>query len=144
MVKYSEFSEEKKDKCRKAHREWAKRNPRNSYYKDYDTKRSLSRVPSRMITAAKARAKASDLPFSISLEDIVIPQHCPICLCEMKMAEGVRGGAKDSPTLDRVICELGYTPENIAVICKNCNSKKGHATSQELRRIADWIDAQTG
>lgn len=141
MVKYSDFSEEQKERSRAAHREWAKRNPRTTYYKEYDAKRYDSRLPQRMLNSARSRARANDLPFNITVEDVVIPSCCPICYNEMQSAKGVRGGSCNSPTLDRVHCENGYVKGNVAVICKNCNSKKGHATSKELRRIADWMDS---
>ena len=141
-----QYTDEQLENRRAAHRRWVERNPgkRKQYYKDYDEARYDTRAPQRMVNSARTRAKQANLPFDLRKADIIIPQNCPICHEIMASARGVRGGAKNSPTLDRVICDKGYVKGNIAVICKNCNSKKGHASSAELRQIADWIDAYQG
>lgn len=137
------YTEKQKENRREAHRRWLERNPgvRKEYYKKYDEARYDTRTPQRMLNSARTRARQADLPFDLSINDIIIPDNCPICLLPMQSAKGVRGGARNSPTLDRVKCDDGYVKGNVAVICKNCNSKKGHATSSELRHIADWIDS---
>lgn len=141
-----QYTDEQLENRRAAHRRWMERNPgkRKQYYKDYDEARYDARTPQRMVNSARTRAKKAGLPFKLRQSDVVIPLACPICNEAMASAKGIRGGTKNSPTLDRVICSEGYVKGNIAVICKNCNSKKGHASSTELRRIADWIDSYQG
>jgi len=136
MKKYSELPEHRKEQMRASHRKWSKTNPRNDYYADYDKKRDHKQT---LVTSSRARAKSSNVPHTITKDDFEIHENCPICNSGMTRSS-VRGGSRQSPTLDRVHCELGYVPGNVDVICKNCNSKKGHATSAELRRIADWMD----
>lgn len=140
-MSYNDLTDEQKEKSRAAHRKWAANNPRTEYYKEYDDIRYNKRIPQRMYNSAKTRAVEANLPFDITLSDIIVPAFCPICNHAIISAKGVRGGTRNSPTLDRVICSEGYVKGNIAVICKNCNSLKGHATSDELRQIADWIDS---
>lgn len=137
------YTEEQKEARRAAHRRWMARNPgiRKEYYKNYDDKRYDQRTPQRMVNSARTRANAAGLPFNLKISDIIIPECCPICEQKMESAKGIRGGSKNSPTLDRIRCQDGYIKGNVAVICKNCNSKKGHATSDELRRIAEWMDS---
>jgi 5-methylcytosine-specific restriction endonuclease McrA len=140
MKRYWELNEEQKKRRRTACRKWAAKHDRTSYYRKYDKDRQGKRATYKMFDAARRRAAINDLDFTIHESDITIPEHCPICNTLMREAFGIRGGTKASPTLDKVHNEKGYTPKNIAVICKNCNSLKGHASSAELRRIADWID----
>lgn len=45
-----------------------------------------------------------------------------------------------SPSIDRIVPELGYVPGNIAIISWRANDLKKDATADEMRRIADWID----
>ena len=139
---YFQLSEEKKQKHRDAHKRWAEKHPRTEYYKEYDEKRYEIRTPDRMLASARMRSKQRNLPFDLVKGDVVIPETCPICDTELRSAKGIKGGSRQSPTLDRIWCDKGYVKGNIAVICKNCNSKKGNATPDELRRIADWIEQQ--
>lgn len=136
------YTPEQHEKRLAAHRRWMARNPgiRKEYYKEYDAKRYDNRLPQRMFISARMRAEKAGIPFEIEPTDILIPFNCPICKVEIKSAKGVRGGSRNSPTLDRVHNHKGYVKGNIAVICKNCNALKGHATVEQLRSIADWMD----
>jgi hypothetical protein len=46
-----------------------------------------------------------------------------------------------SPSLDRIRPELGYVPGNVAVISYKANAIKQGATPEELRAVADWLEA---
>jgi hypothetical protein len=107
---------------------------RRSYAKEYERNRPINEKLFRSMLQRK-------VPYNITPEDIVVPNVCPICFTEMKVAIGTKGGSIFSPTLDRINPVEGYFKGNIAVICKLCNSKKGNSTPQELRRIADWIES---
>lgn len=48
---------------------------------------------------------------------------------------------KISPSIDRVNNSKGYIKTNICVISFKVNTLKGHATSDELRKIADYMDS---
>jgi len=45
-----------------------------------------------------------------------------------------------SPSMDRVNAKNGYTKENVAILCWECNKHKQDATSDQLRKIADFMD----
>lgn len=92
--------------------------------------------------AAKRRAKLLGVPFAIVIEDIVIPEKCPILGIQLVRSMGKgSGNFGASPSLDRIIPKLGYVRGNIAVISARANSIKSDASSETLRRVADWIDA---
>lgn len=139
MSKYSQFTEQKKEKMRQAHQKWASKNPRTKYYQEYDAKRDLSY---KLYRSARQRALNNDLIFTITREDIKVPCNCPICDVKMKPSNK-GGGSSISPTLDKVIPEKGYVKGNIAVICKLCNSTKGSGSAEIHRKIADYIDRHT-
>lgn len=90
-----------------------------------------------MLSMAKNRAKAIGVPFTITLEDICIPQTCPIL--GVPLVRGLADGMQNSPSLDRIIPELGYVPGNICVISHRANRIKTDATPDELRRVADYV-----
>lgn len=86
-----------------------------------------------LLLTAKNRAKRKDIPFEITLEDIVIPIVCPITLAPLKKGEGKV--SPTSPTLDRIDNSRGYIPGNVAVISNRANSNKGDLTLEEIERL---------
>lgn len=91
-----------------------------------------------MFYNAKTRARKAGLPFTITLDDVVIPTHCPILGIPLFRAKGRGGQAENSPTLDRVRPELGYVRGNVIVISNRANRIKSDATIKELRDIASF------
>lgn len=102
-----------------------------------ESKRRQPKVKT-MFAAAKVRAKRVGVPFSITLQDLVVPEFCPIL--GIKLKHGTVTERDDSPSLDRVIPSLGYVQGNIAVISHYANRLKNNGSSEEHRKIADWMD----
>ena len=94
---------------------------------------------SKMLRRAKSRAKIKNLDFNIGIEDIIIPEYCPILNIKLNTHSGKSGGKKDSPALDRINPKLGYTKNNIRVISHLANMMKSHANNEELLIFAKWI-----
>jgi len=93
-----------------------------------------------LVLRAKARAKEKNIPFSITGADISIPSHCPVLGIPLIIGKGKR--TPNSPSLDRLIPEKGYTKGNVTVISWRANVLKRDGTAEELRAIADWMDNQ--
>lgn len=86
--------------------------------------------------SAKRRAAGAGLAFTLRLDDIVIPECCPVFGTRLIAHRGGRGyWHDDSPTLDRIIPSLGYTPDNVWVISYRANRIKSDASLEELKRI---------
>ncbi len=90
-----------------------------------------------MLRNAKARALAKNLDFNIEIEDITIPEFCPILGIKLEISEGAPSSS--SPSLDRIIPELGYTKGNVRVISNLANSMKANATIDQLIKFANWV-----
>lgn len=88
-----------------------------------------------MLWRAKARAKKQKLPFDLTVEDIIIPETCPILGIPIYRSDK---GRVNSPSLDRIIPEYGYTKHNVQVISNRANTLKSNATPQELLLFAKW------
>ena len=88
--------------------------------------------------SAKFRAKRDKLPFEITLEDIVIPTHCPVLGIELRV--GCGNPTDCSPTIDKIVPALGYVPGNIQVISFRANSIKRDATAEELYKVARYVE----
>lgn len=97
--------------------------------------------PERMLLHnAKRRAKAKGIPFNLTLNDIEIPEVCPVL--GMRLASNWEGNrpTDQSPTLDRIIPELGYTRGNVVVVSNRANRVKSNATVGELRDVARFYE----
>lgn len=97
---------------------------------------------------ARARAKRDNVPFDLVLEDLVAiaPDECPIFHTKFVWGSSLLGKGKtrpDSPTLDRILPELGYVKGNVAFLSYRANRIKDNGTMQEHYDIADWIWNQT-
>ena len=87
--------------------------------------------------AAKHRALVNNIPFNILLEDIVIPEYCPIL--EIKLFAGNGKTCDNSPSLDRLVPNLGYTKGNIKVISHLANAMKNSADFSLLEKFSNNI-----
>lgn len=98
--------------------------------------------PEKMIwTSAKYRAKVQNVPFNITVEDIVIPEYCPLLNTKLERKPYGKGGSfqPNSPSLDKIIPELGYVKDNIMVISMKANAMKYNASKEELVIFAENI-----
>ena len=66
---------------------------------------------------------------------------CPITGEEITIGNSGRG-SHQSGHLDRLKPEFGYVKGNVLYISGRMNRIKLNATSEELRKIADWMDRQ--
>ncbi|WP_410212326.1 hypothetical protein [Phenylobacterium sp.] len=93
-----------------------------------------------MLSNARSRAKRAGVPCTITVEDIVVPSHCPVLGIPLARRLGRKGGCDQSPSLDRIVPELGYVPGNIVVVSRRANRIKNDASIDELRAIADFYE----
>ena len=93
-----------------------------------------------MLMYANSRAKENGLPFDITIEDIVIPEVCPV----LGIPLFINGGkpTNNSPSLDKIIPEKGYVRGNIRVISFRANNLKNNATIEEVRKILEYLEQQ--
>lgn len=91
-----------------------------------------------MMKRAERRAKAKGIPFELVVDDIVIPQFCPILGIELKVGE-TRGPDDLSPSLDRLVPELGYVKGNVQVISMRANHMKSSATIEDIEKLLAYL-----
>lgn len=87
--------------------------------------------------SAEIRAKKKNIPFDLEISDITIPDVCPIMKFPLSLTNSKI--SKDSPSLDRIVPELGYVKGNVWVISALANTMKQNATDEELKLFATWI-----
>ena len=85
--------------------------------------------------SAKRRAKEQNVPFEITLDDIFIPERCPLLDIPLKVGQGCCND--NSPTLDKLVPTKGYVRGNILVISDKANRIKSNATVGEIIQLAE-------
>jgi hypothetical protein len=85
---------------------------------------------------AKSRARRKGVPFDLTDNDFEIPEVCPVFGIPIYKGEGK--ASDNSPTLDRIIPELGYVPGNVECISMRANRLKNNATADEIRMLYDY------
>lgn len=94
-----------------------------------------------LLTRVKQSAKEKKLEFNLTLEDIIIPEYCP--LLNIKLTFEFTLETKDSYyTLDRIDSSLGYIKGNVQVVSFKANTMKNNATEAELITFAKSILSQ--
>ncbi len=90
-----------------------------------------------LLRQAKYRAKMLGKEFSVSKEDLEIPEFCPIMGIPLFLTEGRRG--PNSYSVDRKDNSKGYTKENTRIISFLANSRKGDLTIEQVERMLRYM-----
>lgn len=91
----------------------------------------------RMLVSARARARKQGVPFDLTIDDIVIPEYCPVLGIKLERNGGSCNDA--TPSLDKFYPELGYVKENVNVISWRANWIKQNSTIDELKKLVRWM-----
>jgi hypothetical protein len=112
-------NEEFKKEHAKQSSEWRKENPEKA-----------------MLTRAKSRAINKNLEFDLILEDVVIPDLCPILGIKLEKANGI--ASDNSPSIDRLDSSKGYTKNNIIVCSYRANRIKSDSSFEDIEKLYNW------
>lgn len=88
-----------------------------------------------MLNHARARAKQKDLDFNIDMEDLIVPEKCP--LLEIPLIVGKNKILENSPTIDRIDNNLGYIKGNVLVVSHKANTIKNNLTVEKLELLVN-------
>ena len=88
-------------------------------------------------SAARLRAKNNNIPFTIELEDIYLPEYCPILEIKLDFNKGKLG--PNSYSLDKIDPSKGYIKGNVRVISYLANAMKQNATIELLEKFSQNI-----
>lgn len=105
--------------------------------KEYNKKYRLENRDYFSLVDIRTRAKRRGLPFNLEIDDLVYPEICPVL--GLKLSRNTKAAGPTSPSVDRIIPELGYVKGNIQIISNKANTMKSDATPEELRMFARWV-----
>lgn len=138
-----EYYSRNKQKMQDSHKSWCKTPGGEAIVRRHNlAQTALRRSDGRMVArqlfyAARRRARNRGVPFSIAKEDVVIPEFCPVLGIPLRI--GLCITCPNSPTIDRVIPQLGYIKGNVCVISHKANTMKSDATLQELELLVAFL-----
>lgn len=90
-------------------------------------------ITKHLFNNAKLRAKKKNLDFNLNVEDIIIPEICP--LLHIPIIISKNKVSDNSPNLDRIDNTKGYVKGNIWIISKKANTIKNNANIQEIQLL---------
>ncbi len=105
--------------------------------KQKNSKKSMARRL-KLLHSAKYRCAKRGITFDITVDNIHIPEYCPVM--GIKIEPGGSGFSDNSPSIDRKDPSKGYTPDNIHVICWRANKLKSDATIEEIRAVLKYME----
>lgn len=99
---------------------------------------SKEKAPKKyLVLSAKMRARKKEIEFSITENDIEIPDVCPVFGTPLRACPEKR--SMDSPSIDRIDNDKGYVPGNVAVISYKANMIKSIGTAEDHEAVAKWM-----
>jgi len=84
------------------------------------------------------RANKSGVKFAINENDLQYPLNCPLLDIPLNY-DNPKAGAKNAPSLDKIIPELGYVPGNVIIMSRLANTMKNCANLKQLRKFSENI-----
>jgi len=91
--------------------------------------------------SAREKAKKLGLDYNIDPEYIknIWPKDnkCPALGIYLK--KGKNGGSNHSPSLDRIIPELGYIKGNVQIVCNLANKIMSNATPDQIIMVGEYF-----
>jgi hypothetical protein len=105
---------------------------RNSLEKE----RRIRNPQRNLFNRVKRRAKEQGIEFTLTLDDIVIPDVCPALGITLDLY------SKDQdpwPTVDRINPKGSYSPDNFVVMSMRANRIKTDATLDELEKTLNFM-----
>jgi hypothetical protein len=127
-----------KERTKEANNAWGKanRDKTREYVKAWERRHPLR----AMFQHAKSSAKGRGLEFTLTMDDLAWPAHCPIFGIELCYDRDKKTPHRDNyPTLDRWDNSKGYVPGNVFVISWLANRMKWHATIEQLEAILRYM-----
>lgn len=106
--------------------EWRRSRP--EYNRMAAARWRASNPEKNIVAIARQRARKENLPFNITVDDISIPEFCPVF-----------GTTMTTPSLDQINAGQGYVKGNVCVISMEANRLKSDATIEQLEQIITYM-----
>jgi hypothetical protein len=102
--------------------------------------RNIKHKEKVILIKAKQRAKERHMEFNLTIDDIIIPEICPVL--GIPIYRDLNKLNDNSPTLDRIDNTKGYVKGNVCVISHRANQIKSNGTVEEHKKVIQYIEAR--
>ncbi len=92
-----------------------------------------------MLWMARNRAQKQSLKFELTIQDIEIPDSCPILGIEL--SKKPKPMQHSSPSLIRIDPHKGYLKSNVQVVSYRAALIKNNATFDEIKNLYLWLES---
>ena len=125
------------DKQREYQRKWMQQENRNR--PDIATPRFFTFRVSKL--RDKAKNKGIDFNIDSKYLSKIWPEDgkCPALKIKMKKGQSNGGGSYNSPSIDRIIPDLGYIKGNVHWISKRANQIMSDATADQIIQVGEYL-----
>lgn len=106
-------------------------------YRSERNKYNSNHPERRLLAFSKSRSIKNNIPFNLKESDIVIPEFCPLLGIKLNLGNNII--KNDSPTLDKIIPELGYIKGNVWVVSWKANRLKSNLNAYELNSFCSVL-----
>jgi hypothetical protein len=106
-------------------------NERAAKTKPWVTRRKR-RPEAYLLNVAKQRSLKKNMEFSITVEDLCMPEFCPLLGVKL---DSYSDNVDVHPSIDRIDSSKGYVKGNVWIISHRANRIKSDATFEELIKI---------
>jgi hypothetical protein len=96
-----------------------------------------------MLNRARMRSRLKGFEFNITIEDVVIPEFCPVLGLKLLIGD-YRPRHPQLASLDRIDNSKGYVKGNVRVISNRANELKRDASLEEIRAIKSYVSCSRG
>lgn len=121
-------------------RQWYAKNKDKRILQERIRRSSLEIQTSQLFHRAKRGAVRRGLEFAISIDDVIVPEFCPIFPWIKLTAIAGQGFVDSNISLDRIDSSKGYIVGNIQVVSYKANRNKNNSTLKELIRLGEWAN----
>ena len=89
----------------------------------------------------KQRAAERGVPYDIDAEYLMSIQttHCPALGIAFERRNGRGSNSPASPTIDRIVPELGYVRGNVIMLSRRANNIKSDGNVDEIAQVLEWL-----
>lgn len=102
---------------------------------------SLEKLFKDMVHRCKTRAREKGFPCTITWKDLesLYVENCPLLEIPLNWSSCSEGRNEYTPSVDKIVPELGYVPGNIRIISNLANMMKSYANKEQLLTFAKNI-----
>ena len=122
--------------------EFAKKNPMTNQFSSRCKKCRkigfLLNLENYIYRQIKNNAKKRNHEFNLTIDDIIIPEYCPILNVKLNRTH-MSNKNRYCPSIDRIDSSKGYIKGNIMIISMKANMMKNDATFDELLNFSKYF-----